>query len=89
MVLPNSENSKLNRLKSASSALSQLKYRKQVSLDSSTSLNSSMNEFNYEEDHANLVNGLKSLTIKQQERLYSAGNLFLDFIEKIRPILFM
>jgi hypothetical protein len=74
-----------HRLKSAtanfnSSGLgpsSQRKLRKQISRGESTSpvsmMNDTTSQHHYDEDHAVLVNGLKSLTIKQQERVYSAG----------------
>jgi hypothetical protein len=64
------------RFKSANNSATNQKIRKQISLES-TSANSSLNDPpHYDEDSAAmLANGLKNLTIKQQERVYSAGKL--------------
>ena len=35
------------------------------------------NQSNYEEEQAILNNGLRNLALRQQERIYSAGNIFL------------
>ena len=35
------------------------------------------NQLNYEEEQAMLNSGLKNLALRQQERIYSAGNFFL------------
>jgi hypothetical protein len=76
------------RFKSANNSAMNQKIRKQISLES-TSPNSSLNEPSssqtYDEDHhAVLVNGLKSLSIKQQERVYSAGKIKLNIRHQTR-----
>ncbi len=37
------------------------------------------NQSNYEEEQAILNNGLRNLALRQQERIYSAGNIFYRF----------
>lgn len=65
-----------NRLRSANSTLSQnTRYRQPSSLDTYSTWGEDIVS---EEDRNVLVNGIKNLTTKQQERVYSAGKSKFD-----------